>query len=188
MTTGEFMGPFLPDSEAKSPSYFAEDAVATFGRLQVADIVQMAQQSIGISRYCLHNNTSDSLHSMIIAQSSRRYWRPKKHSTKDKVFHIVQGHMAVIEFHDGGNPRRLTVLASDQVIAMRIPRGTFHTNFALTSIVVHHEIIEGPYREGESDRIEADFAPANEDQEAGQQFIRGALEVFGLDWTSKYGH
>lgn len=176
------MGTFIPDLAARSPSYFAKDPVAKFGRKQVADLVKMAQENAGIARYCLHNDARDSLHSMFIAQSSRRYWRPKKHSTKDKIFHIVQGEMAVLEFGDDGEPRRLAILSSDHTLAIRVPRATFHTNFALSSIVVHHEIIEGPYVEGESDRIDADFAPIVEDQMSGHQFIRRALGTLGLEW------
>ena len=181
------MGAFIPDLKAKSPSYFAVEGVATFSRTQVADLVDLAQEKVGISRFCLHNNPNDAQHSMIIAQASRRYWRPKKHSTKDKVFHIIQGEMAVIEFYDNGDPRRLTILASDQVLVMRIPHGNFHTNFALSSNVVHHEIIEGPYVEGEFDRIEAEFAPAAEDQKSGHQFIRRTLVAFDFDGFDHYG-
>jgi cupin fold WbuC family metalloprotein len=113
---------------------------------------------------------------MVIAQTSGRYWRPKKHQTKIKSFNILEGQMAVVEFTESGDATKLTLLSIEARQLIVMAPSTFHTNAALTPICVHVETIQGPYHNGENDRVAAAFAPEEEDADAGRLFVSGVIE------------
>ena len=167
---------FRQDEASKSPTFYTETPTNSISREQIEALKVVASKGGGVARLCLHSSPDSAMHIMVIAQTSGRYWRPKKHVTKMKSFTVFQGKMAVVEFTDLGEPANLTVLQHEARPLMLMAPSTFHTNVALTQMCVHVETIQGPYLHGEPDRVVAGFAPDEEEADAGRSFISGVIE------------
>ena len=171
------MDGFVRDPSARSKSFYSTGLAGVISRSELDFLEREAVSDGAAARVCLHRNAEEHLHSMVVAQVAQRYWRPKKHLTKSKILQIVRGRMAVVTFTDSGVPLDLQILDPGGLVVVRIPAGVFHTNAALTEVTAHHEIIEGPYAHDEPDRVLAPFAPPDEDEEAGLDYMQ---EVMGM--------
>lgn len=167
---------FRQDEASRSPTFYAETPTNSVSREQIEALKVVASKGGGVARLCLHSSPDAAMHIMVIAQTSGRYWRPKKHVTKIKSFTVVEGRMAVIQFTELGVAEGLTVLQPKTRSLMLIAPSTIHTNLALTPMCVHIETIQGPFVRGELDRVSAQFAPDEVDDEFGKLFILQALE------------
>ena len=162
---------FSPDRAARSPSFWPVGGTRSFGKDHVEFLSQLARGPSGVARVCLHRSTQDALHSMLVAQTALKYWKPKRHLAKFKLFHIVRGSMLVVLFDDQGDVSYSEVLDPSDRLSVFVPAKTFHTNIALTEVVVHHEVIEGPYTPDETGRELADFAPSESDTLASTRYV-----------------
>ena len=167
---------FRQDEASKSPTFYTETPTNSLSREQIEALKVVASKGGGVARLCLHSSPDAAMHIMVIAQTPGRYWRPKKHVTKMKSFTVLEGKMAVVEFTDLGEPACLTLLQHEARPVMLMAPSTFHTNVALTQMCVHVEAIQGPYLQGELDRVAASFAPGEEEADAGRSFISRAIE------------
>ena len=167
---------FRWDEASRSPTFYAETPTNSVSREQIAALKVVAANGGGVARLCLHSSPDAAMHIMVIAQTSGRYWRPKKHVTKIKSFNVLEGKMAVVEFTDMGDPANLTLLQHEARPLMLMAPATFHTNVALTQMCVHIETIQGPFVRGELDRVSAPFAPEEPDDVFGNSFIAKAME------------
>jgi cupin fold WbuC family metalloprotein len=167
---------FRQDDSSMSPTFYAETPTNSISREQIAALKAVAANGGGVARLCLHSSPDAAMHIMVIAQTAGRYWRPKKHVTKMKSFTVLEGKMAVVEFTDVGEPTNVNLLQHEARPVMLMAPSTFHTNVALTQMCVHVEAIQGPYLQGEPDRVVASFAPGEEDADAGRSFISGVIE------------
>jgi cupin fold WbuC family metalloprotein len=167
---------FRRDDSSKSPTFYTETPTNSISREQIEALKVVASNGGGVARVCLHSSPDAAMHIMVIAQTSGRYWRPKKHVTKMKSFTVLEGKMAVVEFTDMGDPEKLTLLQHEARPLMLMAPSTFHTNIALTQMCVHVEAIQGPYLHGEPDRVVASFAPDEKEPDAGRSFISDVIE------------
>ena len=166
---------FRQDDSSKSPTFYAEVPTNSISREQIEALKVVASKGGGVARLCLHASPDAAMHIMVIAQTSGRYWRPKKHVTKMKSFTVLEGRMAVVEFTDVGEPTNVNLLQHEARPVMLMAPSTVHTNVALTQMCVHVEAIQGPYLQGEPDRVVASFAPDEDDADAGRSFISRAM-------------
>lgn len=147
------------DEASRSPTFYTETPTNSISREQIEALKVVASKGGGVARLCLHSSPEAAMHIMVIAQTSCRYWRPKKHVTKMKSFTVLEGKMAVVEFTDLGEPANVTLLEHEARPLMLMSPSTFHTNVALTQLCVHVEAVQGPYPHGDPDRGAASFAP-----------------------------
>ena len=159
------------DPDAMTTSYFAREEIVEIKPSELREIGALSSQASGPARYNLHTSRNDDLHCMVIVQPAGVYAKPRLHTSKSKVFHLVGGHMVVISYFDNGSVRSLHRLAPDETLILRIAPGIFHTNYSLSDQATYHEVIAGPYEPGRDDRQYADFGPLAEDQEAGRTWI-----------------
>lgn len=175
------MARFSRDADALTASYFATDATSFVDREDIEDVKRLAVAESGPARYSLHASPVSSLHSMVILQPFGTYAQPRKHLTKAKLFHIVDGEMVVVIFEDNGTVRAAHHLAADKILVVHVEPDCYHTNLALTPQVVYHEVITGPFERGSADRVFAAFAPPDTEQEKGLAYIRDAIAAFRSD-------
>lgn len=95
-------------------------------------------------RVCLHKDTEDEFHQMIVLQHNGRYRRPHKH-TRAESCHIVKGKIMVILFHDNGSIKECMILDPVRMPISRIGANQWHINVPLSSIVIFHESKGGPF-------------------------------------------
>jgi len=172
----EMIQGFRQDESAKSPTFYAEAPTSSISFEQIEALKVLALTAEGVARLCLHSSPEAGMHIMVIAQTSGRYWRPKRHTTKSKSFNVLEGEMAVIEFAESGAAINMTLLKPEARSLMFMAPSTFHTNVAISPMCVHVEAIQGPYTPGELDRVEASFAPGEKEAGAGASYISDLIE------------
>lgn len=170
------MDGYCEDKGARSTAFVPTRLPAVVGRVEMEELVARLSFGDSVARICLHASTESAVHVMVIAQTSGRYWRPKLHQSKDKIFQILEGSMAVITWTASGAVSDVISLERGGDWMVNIPAGTFHTNVATTNLAIHQETIRGPYRADEPDRVYAAFSPDEDDQDAGLTFIASAFE------------
>lgn len=146
------------DTGAKSIGYFSKSGIVRLDATTVAEIKNMALATGDNVRLSLHQDPESDFHEMIIFQHRNKYYRPKKHVSKAKSFHMIEGTMAVFVFDDAGNVIDAQVLDGQKSIIYRVAANIFHTDIPLTDFVVHHESTLGPFL-GDEDRVFAPWAP-----------------------------
>lgn len=124
------------------------------------------QQALGRSRVCTHQNSSDTLHEMIITLAGGSYVQPHKHLCKNESFHIIEGAVDVVVFDDAGQITdvvELGVYGSGRSFYYRLNAPLYHTLLIHGTHVVVHETTNGPFiRE---DAVFANWAPDGNVQE-----------------------
>ena len=59
------------------------------------------------ARLCVHPGPDDKLHEMLIVLDRATYIRPHRHAGKSESFHVVEGELDVLLFHDDGAVREV---------------------------------------------------------------------------------
>jgi cupin fold WbuC family metalloprotein len=172
---GTHMARFSRDDAALTASYFATDATSFVDRADLDELKRVAIAESGPARYSLHESPASTLHSMVILQPFGTYAQPRKHLTKAKLFHIVDGEMAVVIFEEDGSVRAVHHMGADHVLIVHVESDCYHTNIALTPQAVYHEVITGPFDRGSADRVFASFAPSDTEQEKGLAYVRASI-------------
>ncbi len=116
----------------------------------------------------LHPSDEFCCHRLLNAVEPGAYIRPHRHldPAKDETFVILRGRMGIFVFDDRGTVIDKTVIAAgEEILAVDIPHGVFHTAVSLESGSVFFEAKAGPYHPLREDEL-APWAPAEGSEEA----------------------
>jgi cupin fold WbuC family metalloprotein len=137
--------------------------IATGGVVQVrdADVALIVRKGTTNARkrarLCAHPGPDDKLHEMLIVLDRGTYIRPHRHGGKSESFHVIEGELDVVLFHDDGTVRdvvRMGPYGSGRAFYYRLMEPCYHAVLINTPHVLFHETTNGPF-----DRAEVDFAP-----------------------------
>ena len=131
------------DKKAKSKSFFLKDNYKFFDQKMIKFLEKNFLKIKKDIRICLHKNSSDKHHDMIILQQKDNFYLPHKHLKKGETYHIIKGSMASILFNDNGKIKKIYKLVKDNIF--RTPINTYHTMVPLTKYVIYHESKIGPF-------------------------------------------
>jgi len=135
---------------------------------RIEEIGALAMRSkLGRARFCLHSSVEDPVQEMIIAIVRDSHFPPHCHPRKSESLHVVSGRLGLVTFEDDGAVTKRLILsaASLQTPAFyRIGPGVWHGVFALSELVVVHEVTAGPF--GPDASITAPWAPQTADEVA----------------------
>ena len=152
---------------------FATDAIVQIDASDILELKKMARQNPRKRiRICVHKDTKDHIHEMLIVHEKSSYVRPHMHTNKTESFHIIEGKTDIILFHEDG--------AINQVISMgdigsglkffyRLPPSCYHTLLIHSDVLVFHEITNGPFRV--EDTIWASWSPEETDVDAVSRYM-----------------
>jgi len=158
------------DKSAKSLSFSFTDDLAFINNDILNELKRVVLEEDKNVRVSLHSSPENSLHNMIIAQSSKTYNRPHKHKNKAETYHILYGEQIVLIFDDSGNVREKFMMSKEENMIYRFEKNTFHMTIPTTPCVIFHESKIGPFvRKGDS--IWADWAPKINDETAIKTYI-----------------
>jgi cupin fold WbuC family metalloprotein len=125
------------------------------------------------ARLCAHPDSQDRLHEMLIVLARGTYIRPHRHAGKSESFHIIEGELDVVVFHDDGGIReivRMGPYGSGKTFYYRLMEPCYHTVLIGSPYALFHETTNGPF-----DRADTEFAPwspAEGDGAAGEYMER----------------
>ncbi len=106
------------------------------------------------ARLCLHSSSQDPVHEMMIALCCDTEIAPHRHMTKSESFHVIRGLLTVVLYDDEGRVVEriaLGVPGGDRPFAYRLGRGRWHTVVVESDVAVIHEVISGPFVEGDAE-------------------------------------
>lgn len=136
----------------------ATDAIV---RVTAHDLVGVVERSLRSprkrARFCAHRDPTDALHEMLICLAQGTYVRPHRHTGKSESFHIIEGELDVVLFHDDGAIRevvRMGSYGSGKTFFYRLALSCFHTVLVNTTFALFHETTNGPFC-----AEDAEFAP-----------------------------
>jgi len=153
---------------------FATDAIVS---VNTKDIEELKQKAMGnkrrLIRLCAHKDLEDSIHEMLIVHEKGYYVRPHKHLNKIESFHIIEGVVDIVLFHEKGQISG-TLAMGDYSTGLkffyRLPPSIYHTLLITSDVVVFHEITNGPFRR--SDMVFAPWAPEKTDEKAAARYMK----------------
>ena len=109
------------------------------------------------ARLCAHPGPADRLHEMLIVLDRETYIRPHRHAGKSESFHIIEGELDVVVYHDDGTVRdviRMGTYNSGRAFFYRLMEPCYHSVLINTPYALFHETTNGPF-----DRAGTEFAP-----------------------------
>lgn len=109
------------------------------------------------ARLCAHPGPEDRLHEMLIVLDRGTYIRPHRHAGKAESFHMIEGELDVVIFHDDGTVRdvvRMGPYGSGRAFYYRIMEPCYHSVLINTPHALFHETTNGPFN-----RTDTEFAP-----------------------------
>lgn len=121
-----------------------------------------------------HRADDEPGHRLLNAIEPGSYITPHRHldACKDETMVVLRGRLGLVVFDDAGEVRRTAVLGSGgDALGVDIPRGTWHTVFALETGTVFLEAKAGPYRPLAAEE-RAPWAPAENAAYAGDYLQR----------------
>ena len=137
-----------------------EVIIATDGivRVRPQDVSLVVQKGTtnarGRARLCVHPGPEDLLHEMLIVLDRSTYIRPHRHAAKTESFHVIEGELDVVVFHDDGAVReviRMGPYGSGLAFYYRIMEPCYHAVVVNTPHVLFHETTNGPFNRADTD-------------------------------------
>jgi cupin fold WbuC family metalloprotein len=133
----------------------SKTASTSVGPQQIAELITEARSAnLRRARICLHPETGDVLHEMIIALCRDSYVAPHRHRRKTESFHMLAGEIDVVVFDDDGRPIALHTLSAenpDLPRVMRLQHPVWHSVLVRTEYAVVHEVTNGPFRKQDTE-------------------------------------
>ncbi|WP_281267877.1 WbuC family cupin fold metalloprotein [Helicobacter valdiviensis] len=167
------MKEFKQDNNAKSLTFYfnKKKKFSLIGKKHIEFLCKMVRKRRQSCRICLHNDSEDTLHNMIIAHPKNIYIRPHKNPYNAKAYHIIKGAMRIIGIEDNGN-KIFDLVINKKHKVLRLEPNVYLLLIPKTNIVVFQEIALGPFRrEGENSQVYAPFSPEDTNQIAVKHFI-----------------
>ncbi len=144
--------------------------VATGGIVQVKpeDVAEVVRRGTTNARkrarLCAHPGPEDRLHEMLIVLDQGTYIRPHRHAGKAESFHIIEGELDVVVFHDDGTIRevvRMGPYGIGKTFYYRLMEPSYHSVVINTPYALFHETTNGPFERGDTEF--ASWSPAEGD-------------------------
>ena len=152
---------------------FAADAIVQLDASDIVELKQKAKQNPRKRiRICVHKDTKDHIHEMLIVHEKSCYVRPHKHANKTESFHIIEGKADILLFHEDGKIDQsisMGDIASGLKFFYRLPPDRYHTMLIKSEVLVFHEITNGPFWEHETSL--ASWSPEETDLDAVSKYI-----------------
>jgi cupin fold WbuC family metalloprotein len=133
-------------------------------------------------RLCLHVDSKNDFHNMIIVQHRDHYYPPHKHPFKAECYHLIEGELGAIHYDELGNITKKCRLGNDDNFIYRIAPNEYHVVFPISEMVVYHESKPGPFTRS-SDFIEPDWSPNLSNSEEIERYTKKNHRLFAVSQT-----
>ena len=108
----------IEDKKAKSKSFFLKDSYKFLNYKMIKFLEKNYIKTKKDLRICLHKNSLDKHHDMVILQQRKNFYLPHKHLKKGETYHIIKGSMASILFKDNGKIKKIYKLVKDDILEL----------------------------------------------------------------------
>ncbi|KKS97794.1 MAG: hypothetical protein UV73_C0005G0071 [Candidatus Gottesmanbacteria bacterium GW2011_GWA2_43_14] len=164
------------DKLGRSLTYIAVAKNPLLSGVTIQEMLKLSQRKNNCDlRICLHRNTDEHLHQMIILHHKGIYRRPQKHIYRDEAYQIIAGRMVLFLFDAKGNVNNAEILAKNGNFICRIGRGFWHLTIPLTAYVIFQEIKSGKFNRS-LDAVYPSWAPAGDNQAENKVYYQKLLK------------
>ena len=168
------------DPTAKSLSYFYTGDIVAVNRRIISQLIEESKRNDHCDiRLCLHKNTREKMHQMIILKTRGNYYRPHRHPDKVESYHMIEGKMALFIFDSGEDIAECRILSSDDNFLYQVGKNRWHVSIPLSEYVVYIESTTGPFN-GAGDTDFAPWAPDGADPEEAMRYFETLLNKFSF--------
>ena len=179
----------VPWVEINEEVLYSGAAITT---LAASDIRFLKEKASGNKRkrvrLCAHPDIEDRIHEMVIVHHRGNYVPPHRHVGKSESFHIVEGRLDVVIFHEDGSIRdvvRMGPFGGEGCFYYRLSESRYHTVIPQSEVVVFHESTNGPFDRKEM--IFAKWAPSESAPAEKQYRYIQSIEADICEWRRKTG-
>lgn len=153
-------------------------------RVSAADAAEVVRRGLDgprrRARLCAHSGTDDPLHEMLICLAAGTYVRPHRHRGKSESFHLIDGELDVVLFHDDGTVREVIPMGpyhAGKSFFYRLSEPCYHTVLVNGPFALFHETTNGPFDPADTEF--APWAPSEGDSAAGRyaESLRSLLHI-----------
>ena len=139
------------DEKAKSLAYFAKTSPVKINKSLLNELKEISRQNGDANiRLCLHRDSNETLHDMIILQYQDKNCRkPHMHPTNDETLQIIEGDLVAFILGESGELKEKVILGQENNLILRIPRQNYHVYFPLKDYVIYRETTQGPFEKKE---------------------------------------
>jgi len=141
----KFESKYKLSTSGVSSAFFSIKHNETVTLDDVIKLNSMLIDNIDVHRICIHTDSSDEFHNMIIAQKKGCEVIVHQHPTKAESYHIMEGVLKLNYFDDKGIVAKRVVLSSEGNLISRVDPGTYHSIEPISDIVIYHESKIGPF-------------------------------------------
>ena len=140
------------DKNAKSYSYFSNKNDVVINKELIEELKITVQRNRENIRVCLHKNTEDTLHDMIIYQYQNKICRkPHRHYRKNDTLQVLEGKLIVFIFTENGELMNKVALEPHKTFMIRIPTNIFHLYLPETKTILYRETKQGPFERNDNE-------------------------------------
>lgn len=140
---------WIIDRNSKSKSFRPEISTAIPLDVKLLRKLQVHHSSNEEIRYCLHSDSSNLTHIMLIRKFKNIKGKVKRHPKYGKYIHVLKGRARVNIFDESGQICQ-SYLLDKKCFAVYLPTGTWHTCDAESRNTVILESVAGPFIADES--------------------------------------
>ncbi len=134
---------------ANKDVFVAAGDVVQVNAIDLAKVIQQALESPRKrARLCIHPAPTEPVHEMLICLAEGTYVRPHRHTGKSESFHIIEGDLRVVLFHDDGRVKDIIPMGpyhTAKTFYYRLMEPVFHTVIVTSPFVLFHETTNGPF-------------------------------------------
>jgi cupin fold WbuC family metalloprotein len=148
-----------------------------FGAVTSGDIAELKRRAAasprGRCRICLHENSAEPLHEMVVAMAGWVYDRPHRHLSKAESQVVLEGEATCIRYTPAGQPKASQRFSAeggaDGARVLRMPAREFHGLLIHSEWFVFSESTLGPFDPNASE--DAPWSPRADDREAVERYL-----------------
>lgn len=154
--------------------YVTQDDIAKVDRSDIEWLkAQAAKNTRERVRLCTHLDTNDAVHEMLIVHTKGTYVRPHKHPGKTESFHLIEGSLDIVIFHDSGEIMehiQMGDFTTGNRFFWRLSSSFYHTVIPRSDTVVFHETTSGPFDPATS-KLDASWSPEDGQNDAIERYL-----------------
>ena len=165
------------DESGVSSAYFIVNSSTAVNPTVIQDLKSKSLVNKTDIRLCLHSDSKDDFHNMIIVQHKNNHYPPHKHPYKSECYHLIAGELGAVHFDDFGNVTKFCKLGADNNFIYRIQSNEFHVVFPLSDIAIYHESKPGPFDRKE-DFVEPYWSPSSNNSIEIKEFNKKIYNIF----------
>ena len=171
----------LPLTKISDEVYVAADEIVRLDRHAIDFIRDSALRNRrGRARICVHKDSGNNLHEMLIGISCGSYVRPHRHQGKIESFHLVEGSADIVILSEQGGIDDVIELGPNANFYYRLDSPRYHTLLINSPVLLIHETTNGPFDPTQTDW--AGFSPAEGTAETADYMLQ--LRHLVSDWKT----